>query len=387
MKRAPTAIKYQGDSPIDSAPRAPHTSSCRAGLSSHQIVTTQTPPPLFSVIVPFRNAARVLPDCLAALAAQRCADAEYILVDNASSDTSADIVRAFLRAHPDRPLRLITETRRGAAAARNRGAADARGAWLAFTDADCRPEPEWLSDFAAVVTQTPTLAGCAGCMRPAPPETLVAICLSLFTLPAQREDRIHTRYTLTEGGFPTANLLVRRDLFERIGGFDPRFEIYGEDHDLCRRLYAQGAGIKSVTRAVVRHAHRASFGGLLRQAFGFGRSHARLLAGQTPGYVLVEAPGLHVRRETTRVRLWLDFHQADKKLLALCLPAIWWPWAWLAPLGYWAYLAWRIAARRQDDVPVRAHEAPALAALLIAKSAALTVGRIVGSCRYRVVCV
>jgi hypothetical protein len=88
-----------------------------------------------SVVVPFYNAERSVEDCIAALRAQTLAPPRYeiIMVDNNSTDGSADLVRKY----PD--VRLLSEEKQGSYAARNRGVAAARGAIVAFTDADCRP--------------------------------------------------------------------------------------------------------------------------------------------------------------------------------------------------------------------------------------------------------
>ncbi|MEM8761253.1 MAG: glycosyltransferase family A protein, partial [Pseudomonadota bacterium] len=98
-------------------------------------------PPGISVIIPVFNDAGGLARCLDALARQTdAAPFEVIVVDN-GSDPPLD--PATLPALPS--LRLIRETAPGSYAARNAGIAAARAAILAFTDADCRPRPDWLA--------------------------------------------------------------------------------------------------------------------------------------------------------------------------------------------------------------------------------------------------
>src|SRR3954447_26423119 len=97
--------------------------------------------PAVSVVVPVRDGARVIGECLDALTAQRGAPPyEVLVVDNGSTDNTA----AAVRAHPSAPT-LVTESRPGSYAARNAGIIAAAGSVLAFTDADCTPAPTWLA--------------------------------------------------------------------------------------------------------------------------------------------------------------------------------------------------------------------------------------------------
>jgi len=101
-------------------------------------------PPVFSVIVPFFNAAPHIRACVESLLAQDfpSPDYEILMVDNNSSDESARIVAEYGQ------IRLLAEPTQGAYVARNLAAAAAQGRFLAFTDPDCVPCRAWLSSFA-----------------------------------------------------------------------------------------------------------------------------------------------------------------------------------------------------------------------------------------------
>lgn len=343
---------------------------------------------LISVVIPIYNAARHLPRCLDALARQLYPDREFILVDNNSADGSADLVRTFLETHPDFPAKLLHEPKKGSTVTRNRGAAAARGDWLAFTDADCIADPAWLSDLAAAISAEPGLGAFAGRILPAPAENIVGKFLGLYTLPAYDREKTYRQYTLVEGGFPTANLAVRKTVFEQAGRFDEHIRIYGEDHDLCLRIYGAGFGIKCLTNASVQHVHRSTLAGLLRQAFNFGTVHPMMTAKFASGVILLQGPHLDLRRWTGRSKIWIDFNQADKKLLATVLAGLAWPPLFILSLAYFAYLSlsiYRRGARRR--IPVGILEAPVMAGLLLLKSAAMTCGRLRGSLRHKVVCI
>src|SRR5438128_822612 len=103
-----------------------------------------------SVIVPFHNAAKYLQRCIEALLSQSYPpeDYEVIMVDNNSTDGSLRIAQHFPH------VKVLGEEKPGAYAARNRGLAAATGALIAFTDADCVPEENWLGNIA-VALQAP----------------------------------------------------------------------------------------------------------------------------------------------------------------------------------------------------------------------------------------
>lgn len=93
-----------------------------------------------SVVVPFYNTQRYVEECIQALLAQTYPSSHYdvIMVDNNSTDGSSAIVRKYPR------IKLLSEPKQGAYAARNRGVAAARGEVIAFTDPDCVPARDWL---------------------------------------------------------------------------------------------------------------------------------------------------------------------------------------------------------------------------------------------------
>ena len=95
-----------------------------------------------SVIVPFHNSESYIANCVEALLSQeyRAENYEIIMVDNNSTDASAEIVRRYPR------VKLVSEEKKGAYAARNRGLKDAMGEIIAFTDSDCIPSSDWLKE-------------------------------------------------------------------------------------------------------------------------------------------------------------------------------------------------------------------------------------------------
>ena len=198
------------------------------------------------VVVPFWNEAAGMRATLDALAAQCDADFTLVLVDNASTDASAEVARAFAAAHPALDVRLVHEARKGTGAAADTGfrhaiAAGAR--WIARTDADCLPHPDWVRRLRAAV-EGDGLAFVAGVIRPRTDEGPLpwhrrAVLRAMIAL-AERWGRLHRRgpqfrypYFMAAGN----NLAITAELYERAGGF-PRtaIEEAHEDRALSERV-------------------------------------------------------------------------------------------------------------------------------------------------------
>src|SRR6185503_5190541 len=176
--------------------------------------------PTFSVIVPSYERHAHLPRLLACLARQTCADFEVILIDQSASRwavpdefSSLDI----LYEHTDL---------KGTSRARNLGAWLARGDILAFTDDDCQPEPDWLKNGLHYFEHA-RVVGVEG--------LIVSDRLN------DPDYRAVTNVGFEGIGFMTANLLLRRDVFNAIDGFDEQFDApFREDTDLGWRACTLG---------------------------------------------------------------------------------------------------------------------------------------------------
>jgi GT2 family glycosyltransferase len=339
-----------------------------------------------SVAVPVWNAARTLPACLRALGGLAPAPAEILLVDNGSTDGSLQLLRAFARDRAPERAQVLEEPRRGASAARNTAIRAAKGDVIAFTDADCAPEPDWLRHLIGPLAD-PVVGAVAGRVVSVPAASTVELLSALYTLRLPEAGARRRHWTPWEGGYPTANLAVRRGLAQEIQGFDEGFGIPGEDHDLCARIYARGAEIVYVPEARVAHHHRTTLRGMLRQAFLFGMGHPALLRRHAPPGLWLDLPRWSFCWSAFPFRAWVDLASADKKVLAILLLAALYGPALLALPLYAGWLALAAARRvRGDGASASAAAALSLAGLLVLKSAAMTAGRWWGSVKHGAIC-
>lgn len=198
--------------------------------------------PLVSVIVPAYNYARYLGDALASVRDQTYENWECIVVDDGSSDDTADVARRWMQS--DARFRLVQhDTNKGVSASRNRGVAESHGDVLQFLDADDRLLRDKLAthvDFLEAHPETGVVYAEAGFFRDDDPRRLTP---SLHgTLSRSIMARVHgdawdklQHYNI----LPTPCALVRRDAFDRAGGFAETSAGF-EDWDFWLRCAAAG---------------------------------------------------------------------------------------------------------------------------------------------------
>jgi glycosyltransferase involved in cell wall biosynthesis len=197
--------------------------------------------PDVSVVIPARDAAVTLPRTLQALERQTLPRERFEVI--VADDGSADPTAAIAGASPvvDRVVAVEGPAGAGPGAARNAGARAARAPVLAFTDADCSPAPRWLANALAAVGANDLVQGRVEPERP----------------PGAYDRTVYA--TAFHGLFETANLVVRRDLFDQLGGFEAGWtpgggKELGEDTWFGWRARRAGARVAFAADAVVRHA-------------------------------------------------------------------------------------------------------------------------------------
>jgi GT2 family glycosyltransferase len=243
------------------------------------------------VVVPVYRHWHLAPGLLAALATLRlpAAEVEILLVDN-EPDAGPPPLAAPANA------RVLSCAAPGSYAARNAGIAAARGRLIVFTDADCRPDPDWLAALAAAAAahEGALLAGPVRMEAGRAPNRYEAYEL-LRGIPQERYARL--------GYAATANLAVPAAVFARIGGFDATRRS-GGDAAFCRRAGARGHPLRFVPEAVVAHPARADWAALATKA-------RRVKGGQIRGGSAGARARWLARTLTPPLRALVRFARAD----------------------------------------------------------------------------
>lgn len=234
----------------------------------------------FSVVVPVRDQPdHYLRDCLAALVAQDYPAHRYEIIvvdDGPSEDVRREV--AGLLVPRGRTLTYLPIPHQGPAMARNAALAVAKGELVAFTDADCRAEPGWLTAFdEAFGGGVDALGG-------------LTVSHSLETFIERYADHFGSLRTPIVDGHGivaviSANCCWRADVLRRLGGFNAAYGRWArrglvvkgyEDVELCLRAAQAGCRFRFIPAAVVAHRHRSTLGGRLRQFRSYGTGYAAL---------------------------------------------------------------------------------------------------------------
>jgi len=215
--------------------------------------------PAASVVICTHNRARLLDAAIDRVLPQvAAAGAELLVVDNASSDATADLLARRTRAGSER-LRTLLEPRLGLSAARNRGLCEARGAVAAFLDDDARPRDGWLRALLAPYADA-RVVGTGGPIVPAypgPPPTWIrpAIAMTLGAHDLGGDTRPYPDGMYPQGG----NMSFRVAAALAAGGFSLAMGLRGtmqlghEETDLACRLVRDGSVLVYAAGAIVDH--------------------------------------------------------------------------------------------------------------------------------------
>jgi GT2 family glycosyltransferase len=219
----------------------------------------------FSIVIPTYARPKQLATCLRALSLLDYPHDrfEVIVVDD-GSEPPLDAVVALFRNQLQ--VTLLRQTHAGPAAARNTGAAHARGKFLAFTDDDCLPAPDWLRTLAARFALNPNhLVG---------GRTLNALPNNPYSTASQIiVDLVYTYYNTNPDRarfFASNNLAVSAERFRALGGFDTAFTV-SEDREFCDRWLHHGYHMTYAPEVMVSHAHTLTLLGFCWQHFRYGR--------------------------------------------------------------------------------------------------------------------
>ncbi|MBE9129012.1 MULTISPECIES: glycosyltransferase [unclassified Coleofasciculus] len=232
--------------------------------------------PKVSVIVPIYNGEADLPNLIHCLFSQTYPkkQVEYLLVDNNSSDRTPEILQNAAQDAQSQGLQLYPLTEKhiqSSYAARNKAIQASTGEILAFTDADCRPIPEWLNLLVEPFVE-PNIGLVVGEIAALPGQTWLE-------QHAERQVTLTQKYTLDHPFCPygqTANLAIRRQALAEVGLFRPHLTT-GGDADICWRIQRQTPWqLSFAEHAIVQHRHRATLQEFRSQWQRYGRSNKYL---------------------------------------------------------------------------------------------------------------
>lgn len=225
------------------------------------------PWPAMSVVICAYNAIATVEECLRHTVALDYPDLEILLVDDGSTDDTADIAERVCASDPR--ARVIRAPHQGLSGARNTGWQEARGDLIVYLDSDAYPTPEW-PYYLALGLDTPQVGGVGGPNLPPPGKDRAAHMVARapggpvhVLLSDDRAEHI-----------PGANMAFWRQVLAEVGGFDVVYTAAGDDVDLCWKVLDRDWEIAFHPAALVWHHRRDSVRAYLKQQRGYGRSEA-----------------------------------------------------------------------------------------------------------------
>lgn len=225
----------------------------------------------FSIIIPAYNSAKTIKILLDSLYLHNpiSKDWEVVVVDDGSSDNTAQIVKIY-------PVKYFFQKNQGAGSARNYGAQKAKGEWLVFLDSDCEVPKNWLKKVVETIEKNHDFDVFGGGVKKPKKPSLLGWA-DYFSSWFNAYEGLKKQETDTY--LPSLNLLVQRVAFNKIKGFWKR-KMTGEDVDFCFRARQRGFRIMFEPQLAVWH-QTPSLKGYFKHFFNWG-SHAYQVRGQNP---------------------------------------------------------------------------------------------------------
>lgn len=227
--------------------------------------------PLISLTVCVRNGAHWVDDCMTALCAQTYRPLEIIAVDDGSTDGSNKMLQKWQTSGDDSseeiPIQILSQEPLGLSAGRNEALNIAKGEWVAITDIDCRPRPDWLERMFASSDGMDAVTG-----RVIFDEGRTSVSRLRSRTIAWKYSSRSDKATLANG---PCSMFRREHLISR-GGFDPSW-YHAEDMEVSMKIIQSGGGIRYEPEAVVDHVAESRLKIFFQKRRRDARAHTRIM--------------------------------------------------------------------------------------------------------------
>ena len=222
--------------------------------------------PLISITVCVRNGVHWIDDCMAALSAQTYRPLEIIAVDDGSIDGSNELLQQW-QTSEGIPIQVLSQEPLGLSAGRNNALNIAKGEWVAITDIDCRPRPDWIEKMFVSSEGMDAVTG-----RVIFDEGRTSVSRLRSRIIAWKYSSRSDKATLANG---PCSMFKRENLIS-LGGFDPSW-YHAEDMEVSMIIKQSGGDIRYEPEAVVDHVAESHLKIFLQKRRRDARAHTRIM--------------------------------------------------------------------------------------------------------------
>ncbi len=223
--------------------------------------------PFISIVIITQNEEKNIKDCLDSIMAIDYPKERYeIIIVDSSSDKTAEIANKY-------SVKILKTSPNNFAFSRNIGINEAKGEFVAFTDADCIVPRDWLKTL--VKNFDSNTAGVGGNAFPPKNSTYFGKCVASLGFPAGGSIGLDSLVKKIDSGvsaLSTCNAIFKKDVICKIGGFNEKLNYGGEDFDLSRRLRSKGYILKYEPKSYVYHKPRETIAEFLKWNYRRGKA-------------------------------------------------------------------------------------------------------------------
>ena len=307
-----------------------------------------------SVAVCTRDRPEDMKKCLASLAALRVKPLEVIIVDNApATEATKELVTNHFP-----QFRYVREETPGLDHARNRAIVEAKGDIIAYTDDDVMVDPGWVEALGRVFAEDPAIGLVTGLIEPAELETEAQALFERYGGFGRGCARTYLQSAAPGAPMPWnlvgagqlgagANMAIRRELFDKIGHFDPALDVGtptlgGGDHEIFFRCLRSGMICLYEPTAIVRHRHRRTMAELTKLLYSYGHA-TRCFFNREADEFPADRPAIN------KLARWWWRHWAWERWRRSLWTPTWFPLELVASeiKGYWKAKGGYVRARRK----------------------------------------
>ena len=224
---------------------------------------------LFSVIIPTHNRLFLLKQTISSLLRQSISDYEIIIVDDGSTDGTAEYLKTLN--DKDKIITLFQKNK-GPASARNKGLKLARGKYIAFTDDDCVVPSDWLEKIQ-VHFDIRKIAGVGGPVTTGNKNNLCSLANDIIVNFLKNE--LNVNHNVKPPFLTSNNIAYSKIFLDLTGGFDENFFIGAEERDLNHRIFLEGGELIYDPDLIIEHNNDSNFINFLKHQFDQGKGSYR----------------------------------------------------------------------------------------------------------------